>query len=76
LLETECLEMMPSWWVQINWGNCGICWVNCAVLYVKENWKGQFWGLHFCLSKLCSLLSFLIQVWCQTVKLLSLTDSI
>ena len=31
-----CLEMMPSWCGQVNWGNCGINWVNCAVLCV---WK-------------------------------------
>jgi hypothetical protein len=38
---TECLEMMPSWCRQVNWGNCGIPWVNCAVLCVKDDWKGQ-----------------------------------
>jgi len=31
--------------------------VNCAVLCVKDDWKGQFWGLRYCLSKLRSLLS-------------------
>jgi hypothetical protein len=31
-----CLEMMPSWCRQVNWGNRGIPWVNCAVLCV---WK-------------------------------------
>ena len=30
-----------------------------SVLWAKDDWKGQFWGLHYCLSKLCSLLSFL-----------------
>jgi len=30
--------------------------VNCAVLCVKDDWKGQFWGLRYCLSKLRSLL--------------------
>ena len=44
--------------VRINWGNCGIPWVNCAVLCVKDDWKGQFWDPHYCLSKLRSLLSF------------------
>jgi hypothetical protein len=43
LLETdvnfECLEMMPSWCRQVNWGNCGILWVNCAVLCAKDDWK-------------------------------------
>jgi hypothetical protein len=36
-----CLEMMPSWCGQVNWGNCGINWVNCAVFCVKDDWKGQ-----------------------------------
>jgi hypothetical protein len=44
-------EMMPSWCRQLNWGNCGIPWVNCAVLCVKDDWKGQLWGLRYCLSK-------------------------
>ena len=51
-------EMMPSRCRQVNWGKCGIPWVNCAVLCVKDDWKGQFWGLRYCLSKLHSLLSF------------------
>jgi hypothetical protein len=34
----ECLEMMPSWCRQVNWGNCGIPWVNCAALCVKDDW--------------------------------------
>jgi len=46
---------------QVNWGNCGIPWVNCALLYVKDDWKGQFWGLRYCLSKLRSLLSFSVR---------------
>jgi hypothetical protein len=43
-VEVECLEMMPSWCRQVNWGNCGIPWVNCAVVRLKDDWKGQFWG--------------------------------
>jgi len=46
-----------------NWGNFGIPWVNCAVLFVKDDCKGQFWGLRYYLSKLRSLLSFFRQVW-------------
>jgi hypothetical protein len=46
--EVECLEMMPSWCRHVNWGNCGIPWVNCAVICVKDDWKGQFWGPRFC----------------------------
>jgi len=53
-----CLEMMPSWCGQVNWGNCGILWVNCAVLCVKDDWTGPFWGLRYCLSKLRSLFVF------------------
>jgi len=53
-----CLEMMPSWCRQVNWGNYGIPWVNCAVLCVEDDWKIQFWGLGYFLSKLRSLLSF------------------
>jgi hypothetical protein len=30
---------MPSWCRQVNWGNCGIPWVICVVLCVKDNWK-------------------------------------
>jgi hypothetical protein len=37
--------MMPSWCQQVNWGNCGISWVNCATFCVKGDWKGQFRGL-------------------------------
>jgi len=58
---TECLEMKPPWCRQVNWGNCGIPWVNCAVLCVKDDWKGQFWDLRYCLSKLRSLLSFSVR---------------
>jgi len=50
--------MIPSWCGQVNWGNCGIPWVNCAVMCVKDDWKRQFWGLRYCPSKLRSLLSF------------------
>ena len=50
--------MMPSWFRQVNWGNCGIPWVNCTVMCVKFEWKGQFWGLRYCL---CSLLSFSVR---------------
>jgi hypothetical protein len=39
----------------------GISWVNCAVLCVKDDWKRQFWGLRYCLSKLRSLLSFSVR---------------
>jgi hypothetical protein len=57
-VEVECLEMIPPWCRQVNWGNCGTSWVNCAVLCVKDDWKRQVWGLRYCLSKLRGLLSF------------------
>jgi hypothetical protein len=41
--KVECLEMVPSWRRQVNWGNCGIPWVTCVVLCAKVDWKGQFW---------------------------------
>jgi len=53
-----CLEMVPSWCRQVNWGNCGILWVNFAAVCVKDDWKGLFWDLLYCLSKLRSFLSF------------------
>jgi hypothetical protein len=56
-----CFETTPSCCRQVNWGNCGIPWVNCAILCVKDDWKGQFWGLRYCLSKLRSLLSFSVR---------------
>jgi len=36
------LETMPSWFRLVNWGNCAIPWVNCAVLCVKDDWKGSY----------------------------------
>jgi len=50
--------MTPTWCRQVNWRNCGIPWVNCAVLCVKDDWKWHFWSLHYCLSNLRSLFSF------------------
>ena len=62
LLETAVLsEIMPSWCRQVKWGNCAIPWVKCAVLCVRDDWNGQFWGLRCCLSKLYSLLSFSVR---------------
>ena len=40
---------------------CGFPWASCAVLCVKDDWKGQFWGLRCCLSKLRILLSFSVK---------------
>jgi hypothetical protein len=79
LLESDTedyIYMMPPWCRQVNWGNSGIPWVNCAVLCVKDDWKGQFWGLRYCLSKMRSLLRFFRQAWRHKVKSLSLTESV
>jgi hypothetical protein len=27
-----CFQMLPSWCQEVNWGNCGNPWENCAVL--------------------------------------------
>jgi hypothetical protein len=35
--------------------------IRLKVLCVKDDWKAQFWGLRYCLSKLHSLLSFLFR---------------
>jgi hypothetical protein len=82
LLETDVedyinlgLEMMPSWCRQVNWGNCGIPWVNCAVLCVKYDWKRLLWGLRYCLSKLRSLLNFSLR-YDVTSKIVHLTESV
>jgi len=32
--------------------------MKCTVPCVKDDWKGQYWGLCYCLSKMRSLLSF------------------
>ena len=56
-----CLEMMPSWCRQVNWGNCGITWVNCAVLCVWKTTEKDSSQACVCLSKLRSWLSFSIR---------------
>jgi len=38
----ECREIMPSWCRQVNWGNCGISLVKCAVLCVKDTGKDGY----------------------------------
>jgi hypothetical protein len=81
-LMNELLETDVTWddaivvSAGINWGNCGIPLVHCAVLCVKDDWKRQFWGLRYSLSKLRSLLRFFRQVWLNTVKSLNLTGSV
>jgi hypothetical protein len=51
----------------LRWCHHGVCrWTEETVGFaewtaqfcVKDDWKGQFWGLRYCLSKLRSLLSF------------------
>ena len=64
------------WIKQVNWGN----WNSLSELrssLLKDYWKGQFWGLGYCLSKLRSLLIFFFrQIWHHTVNSLSLTGSV
>jgi hypothetical protein len=60
-LETEYLEKTPSWCWQVNGGNGGNRYVSYAVLWVKDDWKGQFKGMCFSLSKLRSLPSFSVR---------------
>ena len=66
LLETDVegyinylrMNEQTSWCRQVNWGNCGIPWVNCAVLCMKDEWKGWFWGLSYCMLN-CTFYSVL-----------------
>ena len=37
--KVECLEMMPSWCRQVNWGNCGITWLPAQFSVLKTTWK-------------------------------------
>jgi hypothetical protein len=76
LLETECLEMMPSWCRQVNWRKCGIPWVNCAVLCVKDDWKRTVLRPGLLPVKTVQFTEIFHQVWRHTVKLLSLTESV
>jgi hypothetical protein len=65
---------MPSWCREVNWGNCGIPWVNCAIVCA---WKttgkdsSEFCALPF---KTAQFTKFFRQVWRYTVKSLSLTE--
>ena len=46
-------------------------------LFVKDDWKGQFWGLRYLLPvKTAQFTQFFRQVWRHTVKSLSLTESV
>jgi hypothetical protein len=62
-VEFECLEMMPSWCRQVNWGNCGIPWVNCAVLCVKDDWKRAVLRPVLLPVKTAQFTQFIRQVW-------------
>ena len=64
---------------RINWGNCGIPWLNCAVLCVwKTTWKGQFWDLRYCTVKTAQFTQFfpsgMMPSWCGQDKLRELWD--
>jgi hypothetical protein len=59
-------SILRKLWVSLSELRSSVC--------VKDDWKGQFWDLRYCLSKLRSLLSFSRQAWSHTVKSLSLTE--
>ena len=51
---------------------CGIPWVNCAVVCVKDDRKGHFWGLRHLPVKTAQFTQF----FRHTVKSLSFTESV
>jgi len=66
--------MMPSWCGQVKRGNCGIHWVNCAVLWVIEmmpKWCGQVnWGncgIH-CVNCAVIWVIEMVPSWCGQVN--------
>jgi len=70
-----CLEMMPSWCWQVNWGNCGIPWLNWAVLCERRLEMTVLRPAPLPV-KTAPFTQFFLQVWRQTVKSLSLTNSV
>ena len=73
--KVECLEMMPSWCRQVNWGNCGIPWVNCAALSERRLERTVLRPILLPV-KTAQFTQFFCQVWRHTVKSLSLTESV
>ena len=69
-----CLEMMPSWCRQVNWGNCEIPWANCAVLC--ERLQRPVLRPALLPVKTAQFTQFFRQVWRLTVKSLSLTERV
>jgi hypothetical protein len=57
---------MPSWCRQVTWGNCGISWVNCAVLCMKDDLKGQFFRPALLPVKTAQFTQLFHQVWRHT----------
>jgi hypothetical protein len=75
VLKFECLVMIPSRGPQVNWGNCGILWVNYAVTRVKNEWKDSSVACVIaCLN--CAVSSDFRKVWRHSVKSYSLTESV
>jgi len=70
----ECLEMMPSWGRQVNWGKCGIPWANCAVR--ERRLERTVMRPELLSVKTAQFTQFFRQLWRHTVKSLSLTDSV
>jgi len=72
-LPNEFLEMDVPWdvaivvsagklrklWDSLKEQRSSVC--VCVCVCVKDDWKGQFWGLCYCQSKLGSLLSFSVR---------------
>ena len=65
--KAQCLEMMPSWCGQVNWGNCGIPWVNCAVL-CERRLERTVLRPAILPVKTAQFTHFLRQMWRQTEK--------
>jgi len=66
--------MMPSWCRQVNWGNCGIPWVNCAFLCERRLERTVLRPALLPVKTAQFTQFFIRQVWRHTVKSLSLTQ--
>jgi len=66
-------EMMPSWCRQVNWGNCGIPWMNCA-FFCERRLERTVLRPALLPVKTAQFTQFFRQVWRHTGKSLSLTE--
>jgi hypothetical protein len=76
LLETECLEMMPSWCRQVNWGNCGIPLSELRSSVCERRLEKTVVRPALLPVKTVQFTQFFRQVWHHTVNSLSLTESV